>query len=301
VSERSLKVLKRAYGIAIIPALCVSLAGCGDRGGGSELADLLPEPGSVAGVGDMGEIAEYEEETLYDFLNGGAELYFDYGIVSIASAEYSTAAGTGIEVSIYDMQSPSGAFGIYSNIRYAGAEFVSVGNEGMLSASSLDFWKGKYYCRLVTFDMEPETQAVMLELGKALAANITGAGSPPAVVGLLPEANRVARSEKFFTRAIALNNIRYISGENVFNLGEGTRGAAAQYVSEGTIFTLIVIEYSTEGEARVGIDSFREHVGDESGALVAQSGRFIAGVWDLEGDAAMEVLGDVTAALERRQ
>jgi len=300
VSNRKLKVFKEAYALILIPALCVSLAGCGEKGGGSELADLLPEPGSVAGVGDMNEVIEYEGTTLYDFLNGGAELYFDYGIVSIASAEYSTAAGKGIEASVYDMRSPAGAFGIYSNIRYVGAEFVSVGNEGMLSVSSLDFWKDKYYCRLVTFDMEPETQAVMLELGEALAANIKGGGSPPAVVALLPEDNMVARSEKYFTRPIALNNIRYMGSENVFDLGDGTQGAAAEYLKDGTTFTIMVIEYGTEGEARNGFASFHSNLGDEPGARVEQRGRFIAGIWDLEGEAAGEMLKKLTAALEQQ-
>jgi len=301
VSNRKLKVFRKAYMLILVPALCVSLAGCGEKGGRSELAALLPDPGSVAGAGDMGEVLEYEETTLYDFLNGGAELYFDYGIARIASAEYSTAAGKAVEVSVYDMQSPAGAFGIYSSARYAGAEFVCVGNEGMLSASSLDFWKGKYYCRLVTFDSEPETREVMLELGRVLAGNIKGAGLPPAVIGLLPEAGRVARSEKYFTGALALNNIRYISGENVFKLGDRTRGAAAQYESGGTIFTLIVIEYGTEGEARAGMDSFREHAGDGGGALVEQSGRFIAVVCDLEGEAARAALGNATAGLDEQQ
>jgi hypothetical protein len=301
VSNRKQKAFREAWALIPVAALCVSLAGCGDGGGRSELAQLLPDPAAVAGVGDIGEVIEYEEDTLYDFLNGGAELYFDYGIVTIASTEYSTAAGTGIEVSVYDMNAPAGAFGIYSNVRYTGADFVSVGNEGMLSASSLDFWKGRYYCRLVTFDMEPETQAAMLGLGKALAANIKEAGSPPDVVGLLPRDDMVARSEKYFTRPIALNNIRYVSSDNILNLGEGTRGAAAQYSREGSTFTLILIEYGTEGEARAGLDSFREHAGGESGVLMEQSGRFLAGVWDLEGEAARDFLGNVRTALEQQQ
>ncbi len=301
MSNRKLKPLREAHALMLFAALCPALAGCGDGGGGSGPAGLLPDPAAVAGAGAMGDIAEYEDETLYDFLDGGAELYFDYGIVSIASAEYTTAAGRTMEVSVYDMQSPAGAFGIYSNMRYAGADFVPVGNEGMLSASSLDFWKGRYYCRLVTFDAAPETQAVMLELGRALAGNITGAGSPPAVLGLLPREGMVPRSEKYFPRPIALNNIRYISAENVFRLGEGAQGAAAQYERDGAVFTLILIEYGTEEEARAGLGSFRAHAGDESGGLVAQSGRFIAGVWDLESEAAGEVLRDVSAALGEKQ
>jgi hypothetical protein len=275
-------------------------AGCGEKGGARGPAGLLPDPDAVEGVADMGEVAEYGGGSLYDFLNGGAELYFDYGIVSIISSEYMTDGGNEIEVSAYDMGSPAGAFGIYSNIRYAGADFVPVGNEGMLSASSLDFYKGRYYCRLLAFDNQAETQAVMLCLGKALAANIKAAASAPHIVDLLPRDGRVARSEKYFTGQVALNNIRYMSSENVFNLGEGTEGVAARYEMDGAPFTVIVIQYGTEEEARGGLDSFRALLGDEPGALVDRSGRFVAGVWDLEGAAAVEVLEGVTAALAQR-
>lgn len=301
MSNRRPKDFKKAHALILAAALCVSLAGCGGGAERTGPAGLLPDPAAVTGADGMGEVLEYEGTTLYDFLNGGAELYFDYGIVLVASTEYRTSGGEAIEVSVYDMQSPAGAFGIYSNIRYAGADFVSVGNEGMLSASSLDFWKGRYYCRLLTFDMGGDTQTVMLELGAALAANIAQGGSPPAVVGLLPEAGKIARSEKYFTGPLALNNLRYVSAENVFNLGENTHGAAAQYESDGTAYMLILIEYSKDEEARAGLDSFRAEVGEDEGALLAQSGRFVAGVWDLEGDAAREALGTLTAELEAQQ
>jgi hypothetical protein len=275
-------------------------AGCGEKAEMSELARHLPDPDAVSGVSGMGEIAEYAGETLYDFLNGGAEIYFDYGIVSIASSEYRGAADRGIEVSIYDMGSAAGAFGIYSNIRYAGADFVDVGNEGMLTMSSLDFYKGRYYCRLLTFDMTPETQAVMLELGRALAGNIAGGGSVPAIVDLLPEDGRVARSEKVFRGLIGLNNIRYISSENVLNLGPGTQGAAASYRMNGTAYAVFVIEYGSEDEAGAALESYRSHVGDEAGTTAERTGRYLAGVWDLDGRRASDVLDSVRAVLKER-
>jgi hypothetical protein len=287
--------------LAVVPFMMTMLvAGCGEKAGRSEIARLLPDPGTMTGVRAMGEISEYEGATLYDFLNGGAELYFDYGIVSVASAEYGTIRDKAIEVSVYDMGRPAGAFGIYSNIRYAGAEFVAVGNEGMLTASSLDFWKGRYYCRLLAFDMDVEAQAAMLGLGEALAGNIAAAGSAPDIVNLLPEDHRVARSEKYFTKPIGLNNIRYISSENVLNLGDGTEGVAAAYEADGTAFTVFVIKYVSEDDAGGAFDSYRAHLGDEPGALVGRRGVYMAGVWDLEGKPAADVLESVLAGLERQ-
>jgi hypothetical protein len=246
----------------------------------------------------MGEIAEYEGETLYDFLNGGAEIYFDYGILSIASAEYRTADDKGIEVSVYDMGSAAGAFGIYSNVRYAGADFVTIGNEGMLTVSSLDFWKGRFYCRLLTFDMEPGTQAVMLELGRALAGNIAQPGSVPGIVDLLPKEGRVPRSEKLFRGQIGLNNIRYVSSDNVFNLGGDTQGIAASYEVDGTQYALFVIEYRSEDEAAAAFESGMSQIADDAGVALELAGRYLIAVWDLEEDRAREVSDRVRAGLK---
>jgi hypothetical protein len=296
VSERTRLGSKSALKIAVAAILCLSGMGCAEKVAESELAQLLPGPDSVRGASAMGEIAEYEGETLYDFLNGGAEIYFDYGILSIASAEYRTSDGKSVEVSIYDMGSAAGAFGIYSNVRYSGAEFVAVGNEGMLTLSSLDFWKGKFYCRLLTFDMEPQTQAVMLDLGKALAGGITDPGAVPDIVNVLPEENRVERSEKLFRGQIGLNNIRYVSSDNVFNLGGGTQGVAANYDADGTQFTLLVIEYASEDEATSALESSRALAAGE-GVVIERSGNRIVVVWDMDEDRASAVIEKVRAEL----
>lgn len=287
--------------LAVIPlAATMTFAGCGEKAGRIEATRVLPDPGTVEGVRAMGEISEYEQDALYDFLNGGAELYFDYGIVSVASAEYSTVHDKTIEVSIHDMGGPAGAFGIYSNMRYTGADFAAVGNEGMLTPASLDFWKGRYYCRLVAFDTDAETHSAMLGLGEALAGNIAVAGSAPEIIGRLPEDHRVARSEKYFTRPIALNNVRYISSENVLNLGGGTEGVAAAYEVDGTAFTVFVIEYASEDDAAGALDSYRSHMGEEPGAIAGRRGRYVAGVWDLGGGPALDILQRVLAGLERQ-
>jgi hypothetical protein len=287
--------------LAVIPLAAIMMfAGCGEKAGTSEAAGVLPEPATVDGVRAMGEISEYEQDALYDFLNGGAELYFDYGIVSVASAEYTTVGDKTIEVSVHDMGGPAGSFGIYSNMRYTGADFAAVGNEGMMTPSSLDFWKGRYYCRLLAFDTDAETHSAMLGLGEALAGNIAVAGSVPEIIGLLPEDHRVARSEKYFTRPIALNNIRYISSENVLNLGDRTKGVAAAYEVDGMVFTVFVVEYASEDDAAGALDSYRSHVGEGSGAIARRRGRYLAGVWDLGDGPARDILERVLAGLERQ-
>lgn len=291
------RMRSKSYRAIVFAASVAWIAGCGGRESASTYGHLFPDAGQVPGVKAAGEIVEYKDKSLYDFLNGGAELYFDYGIVAVASSEYSTGADAGIEISLYDMDTPENAFGVYSHIRYAGADFADIGNEAVKTTSSLDFWEGKYYCRLISFDTAPTSQGVMLELGRALAGNIGEAGSLPQLVGLLPEEWRVARSEKYFRKHLALNNIHYVDSDNVLNLGELTEGVVAQYDMGGTTPSGFIIRYATDGDASAAYDSYRAHLtrkgevrseGELTEALLAD-GRVtmialrenhLVGVWD---------------------
>ncbi|MFH1313778.1 MAG: DUF6599 family protein [Candidatus Eisenbacteria bacterium] len=286
-----------AFHPVIVWMLLAVIMGCGaDRGA---YTHLFPLPGDIDGVRARGEIAEYRDSTLYDFLNGGAEMYFDYGIVAAAAGEYATESGSEIEMSVYDMGTAGGAFGIYSTVRYAGADFVDIGSEAMKTASSLDFWKGRYYCRLLAFETAPESEAAMLTLGKALAANIAEAGDLPAIIDLLPAQSRVERSEKYFLKPLALNNIRYIDPENVLHLGDDTEGVVAGYETGEIEATGFIISYPTAQAAAGAYESYLVHLDgqgtlerrDGSAEVVFESGMrtfvavhktYILGVWDAE-------------------
>jgi hypothetical protein len=93
----------------------------------------------------------YDKKTIFDYIDGAAEIYFAYDFNKVASAEYKNGK-TSIMIDIYEMLSPDSAFGIYSLNRYQDANYVNIGNEGILTGTSLDFWKGKYYCKTYCFD-----------------------------------------------------------------------------------------------------------------------------------------------------
>ena len=293
--------MSRVKGVAlhtvIIVIVLAVIVGCGAEKG--EYTHLFPVPGDIDGVRALGATAEYRDSTLYDFLNGGAELYFDYDIVAVAGGVYETDSGSEIEVSVYDMGTASGAFGIYSTVRYGGADFADIGNEAVKTASSLDFWKGRFYCRLLAFDETPESEHAMLALGKALAANITDAGKLPGIIDLLPPQSRVARSEKYFTKPLALNNIRYIDSDNVLHLGEDTEGVVAVYETGEIEVTGFIVSYPTAQAAAGAYESYVAHLGEqgtldrrewsaqvdyESGlrSFVIVRENYILGVWDAE-------------------
>jgi hypothetical protein len=279
--------------------LVATLTGCGEKPSTGPYAGLFPAPGEVEHVTGAGEVTEYRDETLYDFLNGGAELYFDYDIVAVASLEYRLPEDSGIEISVYDMGEPRNAFGIFSIFRYAGADRADIGSEAIKTPATLDFWKGRYYCKLFAFGSSDVAEGVMTALGRSVADRISEAGSEPEILGLLPGEARISGSEKYFRRHLALNNIRYVDSENVLGLGDRTEGATAGYRAGEHEYTGYIIGYPTSAEAGAAFENYSSFLGAkaeersqngikmfilDSGTTeaAALAGGHIVGIWDAD-------------------
>jgi hypothetical protein len=248
-------------------------------------------------------ISTYDKETLFDYIDGAAELYFVYDFRAVAAAEYQNDE-TSIIIDVYDMTMPEGAFGIYSINRYPEANYVDVGNEGTLAATALDFWKGRYFCKVYSFDMSEKYQNDVVNFGNRLASKIQEAGEEPLVLGGLPQDGLISKTAKFFTRKLGLDNIRYVSEENILNLSAKTKGVVAEYrTDDAANFQLFMIEYPSLEEADSAFEAYSGYLNekgepvstgeaidgksemvkvDDKFTSVRIKGRIISGFWDVK-------------------
>lgn len=213
-------------------------------------------------------VGTYDEESIFDYIDGAAELYFAYDFRAVAAAEYQNGE-TSIIVDVYDMTTPEGAFGIYSLNRYPKANYVDIGNEGIVSGTNLDFWKGRYFCKVYSFDMSEKYQGDVVNFGDRLASEILEAGEEPAVVGILPQNGLVPKSARFFTRKLGLDNIRYVSEENVFNLSEETKGVVAEYQVGDSKLEIFVIVYPSPDKASAAFEKYSNHLAEKNARLLS--------------------------------
>ena len=210
----------------------------------------------------------YDEESIFDYIDGAAELHFAYNFRAVAAAEYQNGE-TSIIVDVYDMTNPEGAFGIYSLNRYSAANYVDIGNEGIMSGTNLDFWKGRYFCKVYSFDMSEKYQGDVVNFGDRLASEILEAGEEPAVLGLLPQNGLIPKSARFFGRKLGLDNIRYVSEENVFNLSEETKGVVAEYQIGDSRFDTFVIVYPSPDKAFAAFEKYSNHLVGKNAQLLS--------------------------------
>jgi len=131
-----------------------------------------------------GKIEVFKGQKLFDYMNGGAELYLAYGFVEIAVWNYATA-GNQATVEIYEMGGLAEAYGIFSHT--SRGDPVDVGVPAMLARGMLSFYKGKFYVRVVAKSDPVKARDLLIALGKQVAATVPGESKPPKEVGFLPE------------------------------------------------------------------------------------------------------------------
>lgn len=236
---------RTAAGLAL--ACLLGLAGAaGDRAVGPEsLRDLLPADGAVPGWSRDGEVQEFAGDDLYAYIDGGAEIYEEYGFRRVAVQDYRTAAGASVSLELFEMATPEAAYGIYTFKRSGKGKGVALGGGGDLEDYYLNFWKGRYLATLTGFDQAPETLAGLRALAGAVDAKIAGTAGLPDLPAALPSQGLKPGSVKFLKGPLGLNNVYpfYTAA------GLGFRSAVAAEYEDGT--SAIILDYGRE-DARAG-------------------------------------------------
>ena len=108
---------------------------------GQSLFKYLPQSDEVKSWNKDGTPQEFEGEDLYLYINGGAEIYHEYGFSRVVVQEYKNRNRKSISVEIFEMESPKAAFGIYTFKSSPRGKELALGNEGRMEAYYLNFWK----------------------------------------------------------------------------------------------------------------------------------------------------------------
>lgn len=202
-----------------------------------------------------GEDAVYDRKTLFDYMNGGAELYLAYDFKKVFVRRFSGPGENEIVLDIYDMDSSEEAFGIFSLDRED--EEAGIGQGSTYGFGLLRFWKGRYFVSINAFGDEQAAQPAILELGKAVAALIKQEGTLPVLLSSLPEKNLKKEKTSYFHSNISLNNRFFIASENILDLSNRTSCVFAEYVVDsGNTAYLLLVQYENSASAQGAYRSF---------------------------------------------
>jgi hypothetical protein len=124
----------------------------------------------------------FTPETLYEEIDGEAELYLPYDFRELSVVIMKSAALPGVElrIELFRHAGPKDAFGIFSQYRYQDQETARVGPAtAALSDASLDFFRGDAFVRMRVASGTLSREA-LLSAGESIVAAIPGTAEPPA-------------------------------------------------------------------------------------------------------------------------
>ena len=220
-------------------------------------------PDEFSGWQAAGEVVHYDTESIFDYIDGHAEVYLAYGMKRSLARRFTGPAGEGdIVLDLFELASPEDAFGVFTH-DLDGVP-VGIGNDSRLRYGWLSFWQGPWFVS-VSSEMESDraSQAV-LELGQAIADLLPAGGVAPEVVKALPVEGLDAQSVRFLRHRNILNTHYWMGDEDVFGLGPETAAALGTYDFEGTRGRLLIVDYESDQAANSASERF--------------TARFLAGV-----------------------
>ena len=215
-------------------------------------------PNSVEGWTQSEAPAVYDRKDLFDYIDGGAELYLAYDFQHLVVQGYmpekeDSLRENSIMAEIWQMNSSADAYGIYS-FDLEGKK-VAIGQMGAYSDGLLRFWKDRFFVRIL--GLEDNLKEIILKLGSKIDKSIKKDGEPPQLVSRIPSDSLVPGSVHFFHKQIILKNFYFFPDQNVLNLDEETDCVLADFAVSKDSLKLLLIQYPDTTMAENTEDSLK--------------------------------------------
>ena len=217
-------------------------------------ADLLPPAGAVAGWQQDGQVRIYDRDTLYDFMDGAADLYFTYGFEQLAVAHYAHPEAGSLQVEVYRVATDADAYGLYTYSSFG--QPIAVGVDGELdSGNRLAFWQARTFVQVIAREQVPDD--VLRAMATAAASALPPGSQRPSLVNHLPQGGLQSGSVRFFREKMALDNLLWLGPQDVLGLGTDVEGIIARYDLAGQPVDLVLIAYPDKSRAQLAQSSLR--------------------------------------------
>lgn len=260
------KILAMYMGILLLILNLIFVPAQVANGGGKEF--MKPEisfSAETRGWKWDGKIRNFNSRTLFDYMNGAAELYLAYGVQSLDVYQLEKPGQPLLTMEIYMMGSSADAYGVFFFEKQD--EDAGIGQGSEFGGGMLRFWKGPYFVSIYGEGEGPELEAAIIHLGKEVAQSIPQSGPPPPLIHTLPDAKLglISNSIRYLRSHVLLNQRYFIANQNILHLSPQTEAVIAQYLRGSQKIHLLLIHYSAEKQAETALQSFKKAYMPEAG------------------------------------
>lgn len=239
------------------------------------LDDLFARlPAGLEGWSKTAAFERYTPESLYTYIDGGAELFISYSFRDMISFKYQREGEEDLVIDLFDMGTAADAFGVFSQSREQ--TDPRFGQGGEYNSGLLNFWLDRYYVSIMGYPENQQKKEMIFKLADAFKQLIGREGVLPTILSFLPEEGLQPESIRYFHHYVWQNSLFFVSNDNILGIDSDTQCVLARYRRGEESCVLLLARYSNEEKAESGAESFcGEYLGG-AGASVAkrESSRF---------------------------
>ncbi len=215
-------------------------------------------PNEINGWKAVGQDRIYDRQTLFDYINGGAEVYLTYRFREVFVRTFERKQNPNITIEIFDMERPEDAFGIFTFERES--EHIGMGQDSEYADGLLRFWKNHYFVSLLADEETNLSKETLWALAKQIDRSLPGQIDLDFYISgeFLPKKGLVRKQIRFFHKSFNLNYHYYLSDQDILNLNEDTDAFLATYLLGGKKSYLLVVRYPDAKKASRAYDRFTD-------------------------------------------
>jgi hypothetical protein len=219
----------------------------------------------VEGWRPVGNPSPYNTNTIFQYMNGAAELYLAYNFRELKTARFEKTGKPSIVVEVYEMASSEDAYGVFTFEQQDPVAGIGQGSE--FGGGLLRFWKGRYFVTIFGEEPGRDIEEATLTIGRRIDASIRDSGNPPKIIGYLPD-NTLTFSKKdawFFRSHIHLNQRFFVARANILMLTPDVEAVLSRYETKGGRVHILLVRYPTPNKADAAVASFKNDYMPDAG------------------------------------
>ena len=215
---------------------------------GQNISALLPD--SVEGWRISGVPEVYMGEDLFRLINGGADIFHEYGFKQVVTQRYNNRNDKIISIEIYEMIDSSAAFGIFSLFTFKTGKRINFSSGASEGDEFLIFWKGNYFISLSGYEVSKEIKDGFIFIAQSIESKIKPTAKP-LIVNMFDQMQNT-KPEAYQTM---VEKIAYLKGNlGLYNLSDIDLGRSFK-VKEGICIerdsvVSFIFKYKTEEESK---------------------------------------------------
>jgi hypothetical protein len=140
----------------------------------------------------------YDVENLWEYIDGAADYYLNYGFVRLDVAEYQRSAEEYFKVEIYQHSSELNTFGIYAYERPSKTTFLMLGAEGYMEHSAINFYGKQWYVKIHTHQKDEDAIRAIKDIAQKVSGLLGENITPPTILQIFPKENLIGHSQKYY-------------------------------------------------------------------------------------------------------